>query len=129
MTASSPTPTSPRLTLALSIAAILIGVIAWEAAVPAGTRKEAWDLPVYWQIAYPMMIAGAFVLGVLGPAHPVRWGLCIGLGQGVWSLVVTALQKGIPNLLPLGLIMFAILSVPCIAAAWAGSWLGRRLGF
>jgi hypothetical protein len=33
------------------------------------------------------------------------------------------------NLLPLGLIMFAILSVPCIAAAWVGGWLGRRLGF
>jgi hypothetical protein len=126
---SDPTPApNSRLTLALTATAILLGVVAWEAAVPAGTRKEAWDLPAYWQIAYPMMVAGAFVLGVLGPAHPVRWGLLVGLGQGVWSLAVTALHKGIPNLLPLGLIMFAILSLPCIAAAWAGAWLGRRVG-
>jgi hypothetical protein len=125
----SPSPPSRAITLALSVAAILIGVVAWEAAVPAGTRKEAWDLPVYWQIAYPMMVAGSFVLGILGPSHPVRWGLLVGLGQGVWSLIVTSLQKGISNLLPLGLIMFAILSVPCIAAAWLGAWLGRRLGF
>ena len=90
--------------------------------------QEAWDLPVYWQIAYPVMVAGSFLLGILGPAHPVRWGLLVGLGQGVWSLVVTALQKGVPNLLPLGLIMFAILSLPCIAAAWIGGWLGRRIG-
>jgi hypothetical protein len=125
-------PTSRPVGLALSVAAILIGIVAWEAAIPAGTRKEAWDLPVYWQIAYPVMVAGSFVLGILGPAHPVRWGLLVGLGQGVWSLIVTAIQKGVPNLLPLGLIMFAILSLPCIAAAWvgaqAGRWLGRRIG-
>jgi hypothetical protein len=125
-------PTSRPVGLALSVAAILIGIVAWEAAIPAGTRKEAWDLPVYWQIAYPVMVAGSFVLGILGPAHPIRWGLLVGLGQGVWSLIVTAIQKGVPNLLPLGLIMFAILSLPCIAAAWvgaqAGRWLGRRIG-
>ncbi len=121
-------PTSRPIRIALSVAAILIGIVAWEAAIPAGTRKEAWDLPVYWQIAYPVMVAGSFVLGILGPAHPVRWGLLVGLGQGVWSLVVTAIQKGIPILLPLGLIMFAILSLPCIAAAWVGGWLGRRIG-
>jgi hypothetical protein len=120
---------NPRpIRIALSVAAILIGVVAWEAAIPAGTRKEAWDLPNYWQIAYPVMVAGSFVLGILGPAHPVRWGLLVALGQGVWSLIVTAIQKGIPNLLPLGLIMFAILSLPCIAAAWIGGWIGRRLG-
>ena len=117
-----------RLTIALSIAAVLVGVVAWEAAIPAGTRKEAWDLPVYWQIAYPVMIVGSFILGILGPAHPVRWGLLVGLGQGVWSLIVTSLQKGISNLLPLGLIMFAILSLPCIPAAWIDEWLRRRLG-
>lgn len=127
LTRQGPCPPRP-IRIALSIAAILIGVVAWEAAIPQGTRKEAWDLPVYWQIAYPLMVAGSFVLGLLGPSHPVRWGLLVGLGQGAWSLIVTAIQKDVPNLPPLGLIMFAILSLPCIATAWIGAWLGRRLG-
>ncbi len=92
---------------------------------PRGTRKEAWDLPVYWTIAYPAMIASAFVLGLIEPSHPVRWGLCIALGQGVWSLLVTAMQQVVANLLPPGLMMLTILSVPYIVVAW----IVRKLGF
>lgn len=112
----------------VAIAAIVVGIVAWEAVVPPGTRKEAWDLPIYWQAAYPVMVAGSLLFGWFAPERPWRWGLLICMGQGVWVLVTTALRSGVPNLLPLGLVMFAILSLPCMIAAYAGAALSRKRG-
>lgn len=108
-----------------AVLAVLLGVVAWEAVVPVGSRKEAWDLPVYWQLAYPAMLAGSFVLGWLAPDRPWRWGLLVGLGQGIWSLGKLTLKSGVPSLWPLGLIMFGLLSLPCIALAYLGARLAR----
>lgn len=113
-----------RAGLAALLASVL-GVAAWEMIVPAGSRKEAWDLPAYWQFAYPAMIAGSFVLGWLAPERPWRWGLLVGLGQGVWSLAKLTIQSGMPSLWPLGLVAFALISLPCVAVAWLGSRLAR----
>ena len=107
----------------VALIAVAVGIVAWEAVVPAGTRKEAWDLPAYWQLAYPAMLVGALACGWLVPQKPWRWGLLIGLGQGVWTLVKATAQSGVPSLWPLGLIMFAILSVPCVAMAYLGARL------
>jgi hypothetical protein len=115
------------MTRLAALLAVLLGVVAWEAVVPAGSRKEAWDLPVYWQISYPAMLAGSLALGWLAPDRPWRWGLLVGLGQGVWSISKLTLQSGVPTLWPLGLATFAILSLPCIALAYLGAWLGRAL--
>ena len=35
------------------IAAVAVGILAWELVIPAGTTKEAWDIPVYWQASFP----------------------------------------------------------------------------
>ena len=48
------------------------------------------------------------------------------MGQGVWLLLRTSLKSGLPNLWPVSLALFAILSLPCIGAAYLGAFLGRR---
>lgn len=111
-----------------ALLAVLLGIVAWEAVVPAGSRREAWDLPVYWQIAYPVMLVGSFALGWFAPERPWRWGLLVGLGQGIWTLGKLTLKSGVPSLWPLGLVMFAILSLPCVALAHLGARLGRARG-
>lgn len=105
--------------------AVALGIGAWEAVVPTASRKEAWDLASYWQVAYPAMLAGSGALGYLAPRRPWRWGLLVASAQGVWSLAKVAMQSGAPTLFPLGLVMFAILSLPCIALAHLGARLGR----
>jgi hypothetical protein len=47
-----------------------------------------------------------------------------GGAQAAWSLVLAMLVDGVPNLLPLGLIMFALLGLPCLLAAYLGKWVG-----
>jgi hypothetical protein len=47
--------------------------------------------------------------------------------QAIWSLLLAIIVSGVPNLFPLGLIMFAILSVPCLGAAYLGKWLAERI--
>lgn len=106
-----------------ALIAVAVGIVAWEAVVPSGTRKEAWDIPVYWKLAYPAMLAGSLALGWIVPEQPWRWGLLVGLGQGVWTLAKATMQSGLPSLWPLGLIIFAILSLPCIAMAYLGARL------
>ena len=45
--------------------------------------------------------------------------------QAAWALLLSVIADGVPNLFPLGLLMFALLAVPCLAAAYAGKWLVR----
>ena len=83
--------------------AVATGIASWELVRQLGGRREAWDDPVYWQLGYPLLIVAAFVL------------------------LLATVKDGVPNLFPLGLVTFAILALPCAAAAYAGKWLGGRL--
>jgi hypothetical protein len=56
--------------------------------------------------------------------RPWRWVVALVGAQAAWSLVLTMLVDGVPNLLPLGLIMFALLGLPCLLAAYLGKWVG-----
>ncbi|GAA3930913.1 hypothetical protein [Luteimonas lutimaris] len=89
------------------------GVLLWLAAMAVGGRREAWDAGVYWVAAYPLAIVLAGWLGYEFPRRAWRWGLAIMLAQAM-TLAVTALDF---SLLPLGLIVFAVLSLPLMAAA------------
>ena len=46
--------------------------------------------------------------------------------QAAWALLLSVIADGPPSLFPLGLLMFALLAVPCLAAAYAGKRLGER---
>lgn len=85
-------------------------------------RAEAWDSPLYWQVAYPLVIVFCGWLGYRLPKHPWRFALAAMLIQPL-IMIVSASGFG---LLPLGLVLFAILSLPAVLAAQLGGWLALR---
>ncbi len=107
--------------------AVVAGVLSWDLVRLLGNRREAWDDPNYWRIGYPLLLVTAFILALGFPERPWRWVVIMIGAQAVWSLFLAFIADGAPNLLPLGLIVFALLGLPCLAAAYAGQWLGRRV--
>jgi hypothetical protein len=95
--------------------AIIGGAALWLVTRAVSGRSEAWDSSLYWSAAYPLAIGLSAMLGYLAPTNPWRWALAVMLVQAV-VLAATAAGFG---LLPLGLILFAILALPPIAAAMA----------
>ena len=85
-------------------------------------KTEAWDSSFYWMITYPIAIVASGTLGYLFPDKPWRWGLLIMLVQPV-VMVITASGFG---LLPLGLILFGILSIPAVLISTALAGLSKR---
>lgn len=102
------------------------GVAGWEIVQLLYPAQEPWDVKEYWIAAYPGMTIVSALLGYLAPSQPWRWGLTMIVGQGLWFLLKTSFKSGVPNLWPISLALFAILSLPCIAAAYLGALLGRR---
>ena len=62
------------------------------------------------------------LLGAAEPRRAWRWGVAPLAGQFATMLV----SQGIGNLLPLGVIVFAILSIPSVFAARFGAYARRR---
>ena len=104
--------------------AIVGGALLWLAATLISGRREAWDSSLYWTVAYPLSIVLAGWLGYRYPKKPWRWGLSVLLAQAV----VLAFAGGDYGMLPLGLILFAILSLPAIGLACAGARFATRKG-
>jgi peptidoglycan/LPS O-acetylase OafA/YrhL len=115
-----------RSSITPSALAFLIGAANWELVRQFGSRREAWDDPLYWQLGYPLLLLAAFGLGFVWRERPWRWAVWLIAGQVAWSLLLAITQDGVPNLLPLGLVMFALLGIPCLLAAYAGRWVGER---
>ena len=107
--------------------ATVAGILAWDLVRLIGGRREAWDDPNYWVIGYPLMLATALMLGLGFPERPWRWAVVIVAAQAAWALFLGLAADGSVSLFPLGLAMFAVLALPCVAAAYAGQWLARRL--
>jgi len=107
--------------------AILLRAADWELIRQFGSRREAWDDLLYWQLGYPLLLLAAFVLGLVWRERPRRWVVLLIAGQVAWSLALALRADGVPNLLPLGLMMFALLGIPCVLAAYAGKWVGEKL--
>jgi len=110
-----------------SLLAFLLGAVDWELVRNLGGRREAWDDPLYWVLGYPLLLLAAFVLGMIWRGQPWRWAVWLIAGQMTWSLLLAITQDGIPNLLPLGLVMFVLLGLPCLLAAYLGRWLGGKV--
>ena len=106
--------------------AVVAGVLSWDLVRLFGNRAEAWDDPVYWQLALPLMLFTALLLGAACRDRPWRWVAAMVGGQAAWALLLSVIAGGLPNLFPLGLLMFGLIAVPCLAAAYAGKWLVQR---
>jgi hypothetical protein len=103
--------------------AIIIGMTLWFAVSFVSGRKEAWDAPQYWTIAFPLLLISAAALGYAFPEKPWRWALALFLSQ-MPAMMIRSGEVG--NLWPLGLIMLTIYSLPAIACAASGSWLRKK---
>ena len=111
----------------LYVAAFVVGVIVWITVSNATGKREAWDSDAYFSLGMPAVCAASFVLGMIQPLRPWRWGVTPLIGQFLTMLVT----QGVGNLLPLGIIVFGALSLPSILTARAGAfvrgkWFGRQ---
>lgn len=106
----------------LLLAAFAAGAAIWIFIAMTTGRPEAWDSGIYFSLGLPTACILAFALGVVEPARSWRWGVAPFAGQFLTML----LMQGVGNLLPLGVLVFAVISVPAVIAARIGAALGTR---
>jgi hypothetical protein len=100
--------------------AVASGIVVWVIVSTVSGRKEAWDSQWYFLIGMPIVCIVSATLGFIETSRPWRWGVAPLIGQFSWML----LTQGPGNLLPLGLVVFGVLSVPSIITARIGAFLG-----
>ena len=106
----------------LYLAAALIGAAVWFAVTVISGRREAWDSVLYFSVGMPVVCIVSLALGYFEPVRWWRWGVLPLAGQFACLLIT----EGPGNLLPLGIVVFGVLSVPSIATAWIGAYVGAR---
>jgi len=99
----------------------VVGALVWFYVASASGRREAWDSDLYWSLGMPLVGLCAGLFGFLVPQRPWRWGMAPLAGQAVAAFV----RDPTGNLLPLGLIVFAVLGCLCAIPAYIGAALGR----
>ena len=103
--------------------ALSIGATVWTVFKVIAQSQDPTELFSYWKIGYPISIVLSGIMGIIFPYRPWRWGICIIWVQFVMGLVTT---RGDLNLLPPGIVFYALLTVPCIISGNIGSWLSGR---
>ncbi len=93
--------------------AVGIGITMWIVVSSLSGRREAWDSEWCFLISVPVICSVSAALGFLEASRPWRWGVTPLIGQFSWML----LTQGPGNLLPLGIVVFGVLSVPSIMTA------------
>ena len=85
--------------------------------------REAWDIPLFWQVGIPVMLLAQFVGGMLSEAR-LFWqplgmlgGLCVGI-------MFVRPVSGDPGMLPLAAIL---MGAPAYIALLAAAALGRMI--
>ncbi len=101
-----------------------LGVAVWLLPWLLLGGREAWDHSSYFTVSIPLMSAAAAYAGFRAPIRTWRWPLALALAQFAAALVL----GGFGNLLPLGLVVFAILAVPMVVTASLGASAARRFG-
>ena len=108
----------------LYLVAPVCGAAIWIVIALASGRKEAWDSGLYFSVGIPAVCLVSAVFGFLEPRRSWRWGVLPMIGQLVWML----LSQGVGNLLPLGVIVFGVLSIPSIITARIGAFIATKTG-
>ena len=104
------------------VAAALCGAAIWIAITLVSGRVEAWDSALYFSVGIPAVCVVSLAFARFDPARWWRWGVLPLAGQFVWML----LSRGPGNLLPLGIVAFAVLSIPSLIAARIGAFIAMK---
>jgi hypothetical protein len=98
------------------------GLLLWLVAAEFGGRREAWDSPLYWSLAYPLALVVCGLLGYAFPARPALWAFVLFEAQFL-GMCLRAGELG--GLWPLGMAAFALLALPGVALGKVGARWGR----
>ena len=96
-----------------SIVAAAVGASTWWYVAAVTHRREAWDADLYFTLAFPAIAGAAMVLAFVYPWRAWRWAMIPFAAQALAAFV----KNPSANLLPLGLIMFAIFGGVCAIPA------------
>ena len=103
--------------------AFVAGAGLWSAAAMISGKKEAWDAATYWVLAYPAALLICACLGYAYQDRPWRWALVLFEAQ----FVAMCIRNGeLGGLWPLGIVLFAIVSLPGMLAANLAARFGRK---
>jgi hypothetical protein len=105
----------------LYLIAAVGGAVIWVLVASVSGKREAWDSGLYFSVGIPAVCLISMAFGYFEPARPWRWGVAPLAGQFLWML----LSQGPGNLLPLGVIVFAVFSVPSIVTAYMGAAIAK----
>ncbi len=106
----------------LYLVAAVCGATVWILVALASGRREAWDSGLYFSVGIPVVCLISLVFGFLEPSRSWRWGVAPFMGQFVWMLVA----NGPGNLLPLGVVVFGVLSLPSMLTARIGAYVATK---
>jgi hypothetical protein len=101
----------------------ILGAGVWVSISLLTGQREAWDSAYYFLYGLPLTALVTGLLGFIAPIRAWRWGVVAMTSQAL----IAVLQNPMANLLPLGLIVFAILSLPCILTAYLGAFIRRKI--
>ena len=100
-----------------------MGAATWIYLSTVSHRREAFDDPIYFTTVVPVIAATAAVVAFVVPEKPWRWAMIPFAAQ---ALVAFA-QNPTANLMPLGLIAFAIFGGLCAIPAVVAALIRRKV--
>lgn len=106
----------------LYLLSAVCGAVIWILIAQASGRREAWDSGLFFSVGMPAVCLVSMAFAFFEPNHSWQWGVLPMIGQFVWMLV----SQGPGNLLPLGVIVFGVLSVPAIIAAQIAAFIATK---
>jgi hypothetical protein len=106
----------------LLMVALVLGVLGWWGTSVVSGRREAWDAPLYAQLALPVTFVALALLGYFGSRAAWRWPLLV---FGAQLATMVARNGEVGTLLPLGMGLFFILAVLGMLPTYLGASLRR----
>ena len=103
--------------------ALVVGAILWMVFKNIAQSQDPTEQISYWIIGYPISIVLSGVMGIIFSDRPWRWGICIIGIQFVLGLVT---MGGDLNLVPPGMVFYALLTVPCCLLGNVGSQISEK---
>jgi hypothetical protein len=107
---------------ARSLVTVAFGMAYWWIVAGVNGVAEPWDADAYWLVWYPVSFGLSAVLGLVLKQRAWIAGAAVTLAQ----LPVMLLKGGAGPLLPVGVLMLCVLSVPVIAVSALAGRLAAR---